>query len=367
MRTVDFQKAPLLLIWEVTRACSLACQHCRASAEDVRDAGELTLDQGKHLIDQVAEMGTPLLVFTGGDPLQRDDLEDLIRHARTRDLTVATIPAATSRLTRDRVFSLRDAGIHQLALSLDGETAAKHDAFRKVEGTFEKVLEGAKWIREAGVPLQINTVFGAWNFQDFDALAELVAGLGTVFWEIFFLVPTGRGSQLESCTAEQFEILFQKIYALSKTAPFHIKVTEGQHYRRYFLQNNGDASAASPHTGMRPVAAKPVNAGNGFCFVDHRGEVYPSGFLPLACGNVKTVPLRDIYIHHPVFRDLRDLTQLQGKCAPCEYLEFCSGGSRARAYGATGNYQGPEPFCAFIPPAGTTGPRPEYPRSRGRP
>jgi MoaA/NifB/PqqE/SkfB family radical SAM enzyme len=222
MKSVDYQTAPLLLIWEVTRACALACQHCRASAEDARDPRELTLDQGKHLIDQVAAMGTPLLVFTGGDPLQRDDLEALISHGRSRDLTVATIPAATPRLTRERIFSLRDAGVHQLALSLDGESAAKHDAFRGVEGTFEKVMKGAGWICESGVPLQINTVFGAWNFDDFDALSQKVAELGTVFWEVFFLVPTGRGSALQSCTPEQFEILFHKIHELAKSAKFHI-------------------------------------------------------------------------------------------------------------------------------------------------
>jgi radical SAM protein len=349
MKSVDYRSAPLLLIWEVTRACALACQHCRASAEDVRDSRELTLDQGRKLIDQVADLGTPLLVFTGGDPLQRDDLEDLIRHGRSRDLTVATIPAATPRLTRERIFSLRDAGVQQLALSLDGESAAKHDDFRRVEGTFDKVMEGARWIREAGIPLQINTVFGAWNFDDFDALAETVAGLGAVFWEVFFLVPTGRGSSLQSCSPEQFEALFRKIHELAKTAKFHIKVTEGQHYRRYFLQNEGQAHVVSPQTGHRPVAAKPVNAGNGFCFVDFKGDVYPSGFLPVECGNVKTVPLAQIYQRHPVFLELRDLTNLKGKCRTCQYLDFCSGGSRARAYGRTGDYNASEAFCTFEP------------------
>ena len=349
MKSVDYHTAPLLLIWEVTRACALACQHCRASAEDTRDSRELTLDQGKHLIDQVAAMGTPLLVFTGGDPLQRDDLEALIRHGRSRELTVATIPAATPRLTRERIFSLRDAGVQQLALSLDGESAAKHDAFRGVEGTFEKVMEGTQWIRESGVPLQINTVFGAWNFDEFDALAQKVAELGAVFWEVFFLVPTGRGSALHGCTPEQFEALFHKIHELAKTAKFHIKVTEGQHYRRYFLQNQGRPDEVSPRTGQHRVVSKPVNAGNGFCFVDFKGEVYPSGFLPVECGNVKTVALQDIYLRHPVFLELRDLTKLKGKCPRCEYLDFCSGGSRARAYGLTGDYNESESFCTFAP------------------
>lgn len=346
MKSVDYARAPLLLIWEVTRACALACRHCRASAEDIRDPRELDLDQGKALIDQVAQMGTPLLVLTGGDPLQRGDLEDLISHARKRELTVATIPAATANLTRERIFRLRDSGVQQLALSLDGPTAALHDDFRRVPGTFDKVIEAAGWIRESGVPLQINTVFGAWNHNDFDRMAELVGRLGCVFWEIFFLVPTGRGKSLDGCTGEQFEGLFAKIHALSQKAPFHIKVTEGQHYRRFYIRKEG-TTAVLPHTGRKPVSSRPVNAGNGFCFVDHTGVVQPSGFLPIDCGNVKTASLEWIYREHPVFRDLRDLSRLKGKCGICEWRDFCSGGSRARAFSLTGDYLAEEPLCAY--------------------
>lgn len=349
MRIVDYEKAPLLLIWEVTRACALACQHCRASAENARDPRELTLDQGKRLIDQVAALGTPLIVFTGGDPLQREDLEDLVRHARHQDLTVATIPAATPLLTRDRIFSLRDAGIQQLALSLDGENAAKHDHFRGVEGTFDQVIRAAGWIRESGVPLQINTVLGAWNWTDFEALAQKVADLGAVFWEVFFLVPTGRGAALQSCTAAQFESLFEKIHALSRRVSFHIKVTEGQHYRRYYQQHDQNGISVARPTGRPALAPRAVNAGNGFCFVDHTGEVQPSGFLPINCGNVKTSLLGPLYQNHPVFRDLRDTGHIVGKCSACSSLDFCSGGSRARAYGLTGNYNESEPFCSFQP------------------
>ncbi len=348
MRTVDFNQAPLLLIWEVTRACALACQHCRASAEDVRDPRELSLDQGKKLIDDVAAMGAPLIIFTGGDPLQRDDLEDLVRHAVSRKLTVGTIPAATPRLTRDRIFSLRDAGVHQMALSIDGENAAKHDAFRRVEGTFAKVMEGAKWIHEAGVPLQVNSVFGAWNVNDFDAMAELVISLGIVFWEVFFLVPTGRGSKLQSCTPEEFEMLFGKLHALAQKAPFIIKVTEGQHYRRYLAQHGGIGPAGHP-MNRAAISSKPVNSGHGFCFVDHLGNVCPSGFLPIECGNVKQTSVIEIYRNHPVFRELRDFTKLKGKCGYCDFRDMCSGGSRARAYGLTGDFMNSEPFCAYVP------------------
>ena len=345
---IDFHLAPLLVIWEATRACALACQHCRASAEDVRDPRELSLEQGRKLIDDVAAMGTPLIVFTGGDPLQRDDLEDLVRHAVSRKLTVGAIPAATSRLTRERVISLRDAGVHQMALSLDGETAAKHDAFRRVDGTFEKVMEGARWIREAGVPLQVNSVFGEWNFNDFDAMADLVTKLGIVFWEVFFLVPTGRGAALQSCTSRQCEILFAKLHKLAQTAPFVIKVTEGQHYRRYLSQHGGIGPQGHP-MNRAALSSKPVNSGCGFCFVDHLGNVCPSGFLPIECGNVKQTSIIDIYRNSPVFKELRDFTKLKGKCGRCEYRDMCSGGSRARAFSLTDDYMNSEPYCDYHP------------------
>ncbi|MBK8001306.1 MAG: TIGR04053 family radical SAM/SPASM domain-containing protein [Verrucomicrobia bacterium] len=349
---VDFQQAPLLLIWEVSRACALACQHCRASAIDWRDPRELSLEEGRRLIDDVAAMGTPLLVLTGGDPLQRDDLEDLIRHALSRHLTVGTIPAATPRLTRERVLSLKAAGVHQIALSVDAETAAKHDAFRGVPGTFDKVMEAAGWIRDAGINLQANTVFGAWNADDFDAIADLIQKMGVVFWEVFFLVPTGRGAALQSCSPRQFEQLFGKLYQLARQASFVIKVTEGQHLRRFMAQK--DAAGAPDVTRARArmmLGGKPVNSGHGFCFVDHVGNVCPSGFLPLACGNVRETSVIDIYRNNPVFRELRQFELLKGKCGGCEYRDLCSGGSRARAYGLTGDYLAPEEFCVHEPQA----------------
>lgn len=340
---VDFNQAPLLLIWEVTRSCELACVHCRAEAINRRDPRELSTEQGKALIDDVARMGTPLMIFTGGDPLQREDLEDLIRHAKSAGLRVGTIPATTPRLTRERIHSLKEAGVDQLALSIDGPTAEQHDAFRQVPGSFTKAMEGASWISEAGVPLQVNTVFGSWNVDDFDALAALVESLGVVFWEVFFLVPTGRGSALQSCTAAQFEFLFEKLDDFTLRVPFTVKITEGQHYRRFIAQRG---EVGQPRGHMPPVA---VNAGRGFCFVDHTGMVSPSGFLPLDCGNIRDSSVIDIYRTHPDFLALRDPSRLEGKCGRCEFRDVCGGGSRARAYGLTGNLFASEPFCAHRP------------------
>ncbi|HMP75860.1 MAG TPA: radical SAM protein [Kiritimatiellia bacterium] len=342
---VDFERAPLLVIWEVTRSCALACRHCRASAEDRRDPRELSLEEGKDLLNQVKAMGTPLMIFTGGDPLQRDDLEDLIRHAKQIGLRPAAIPAATPRLSRERMFSLKAAGLEQVAISIDASTAEKHDDFRKVEGTFAKAMEGAAWAHEAGIPLQVNTVLGSWNVENFDAIATLVQQLDIVFWEVFFLVPTGRGAELQGCTPAQMAMLFEKLYDLSLIAPFVVKITEAQHFRCYAAKRT---RAMPPGTKPRlMMSGQPVNAGCGICFVDHIGNVCPSGFLPLERGNVRTAPLATIYRDDPVFRELRDFEKLSGRCALCADRAQCSGGSRARAYALTGNYLAPDPLCAL--------------------
>lgn len=350
---MDFNRAPFLVIWEVTRACALACRHCRAEAIDQRHPGELTLDEGRRLLDDVAAMGTPIVIFTGGDPLQRDDLEDLIRHGSGLGLRVGTIPAATPRLTRERVLSLKEARLDQMALSLDASTAARHDDLRKVEGSFAKVMEAAGWARELGVPLQVNTTLGAWNHDDFDAIAELVREMGVVFWEVFFLVPTGRGSQLQGCTAEQYEELFGKLYRLALRAPYIVKITEAPHYRRYVMQRSREAArdllarAEGPRKtmGLSPL---PVNAGKGFCFVDHVGEVYPSGFLPISAGNVRKQSVIEVYRESPLFRDLRRPERLGGRCGRCEFRDIC-GGSRSRAYALTGDYLAEDACCIYQP------------------
>lgn len=345
---VDFEKSPLLLIWEVTRSCELACVHCRAEAIHWRHPEELTLAEGKQLIDEVAGMGTPLLILTGGDPLQRDDLESLIEYGKAAGLRVGTIPATTQRLNLERLRSLQQAGVDQIALSIDGASEATHDAFRQVPGSFAIAMQGAAWTRELGIPLQVNTVFGAWNVDEFDAIVALVKSLGIVFWEVFFLVPTGRGTALQSCSAAQMEQLFERLESLSREVSFTVKLTEGQHYRRFLAQQAERDPAWKPKGHLPPVA---VNAGRGFCFVDHTGNVAPSGFLPISCGNVRTESVRDIYRRHPVFRALRDTSQLQGKCRRCDFRVVCGGGSRARAYGLTGNMHAPEPFCAYRPNA----------------
>lgn len=351
---LDYDKAPLLVIWESTRSCALACKHCRAAAMMGRDPDELSTEEGFRVIGEAAAMGTPLFIVSGGDPLQRPDLEDLIRHGKSMGLRMGTIPAATPRLTRERLAALKAAGVDQVAFSLDAPDAAAHDGFRGVEGSFAKVLEAVGWAHELEIPVQINTCFAAWNFKDLDAMTALVGTLGIVFWEVFFLVPTGRGTAMDGLTAAQFEEAFAKLYALSQKASFVVKLTEAQHYRRYTVQEEARRRRAgeAPSRPTMGASAPAVNAGKGFLFVDYRGDAYPSGFLPYVLGNVRKQGLAELYRDHPMMRGLRDTGQLKGKCGVCEFRVVCSG-SRARAFAMTGDVHAPEEACAYEPGAGS--------------
>ncbi len=371
-RSFDFGRSPFLVIWEVTQACPLACRHCRAEAQERRDPGELTTAEGKGLLDQIRAMGTPVCVLSGGDPLKRPDLAELVRHGSAAGLRMATIPAASADLTRERIVDLKEAGLAQIAFSLDGPTAAKHDTFRQVPGTFDRTMRAARWAHELGLPLQINTTFTRDTFDDADAMIALVRELGIVFWEVFSLVPTGRGEALPPMTGPQHETLFAKLDALSKEVRFIIKVTEAPHYRRFVLERRaggegadvaGPASrSAIPAQLSRELSTgdsfgqrqKGINAGKGFCFVSHTGEVFPSGFLPISVGSVRGAPLAELYRESPLMVRLRDAGRLGGRCGRCEYADVC-GGSRARAYAMTGDCLAEDPCCLYEP-AGAASP-----------
>ncbi len=352
-QVADYAKSPLLVIWEVTRACGLSCRHCRAEALTEPEPGELSTQEGLALVDQVADLGAPILVFSGGDPLRRSDLETFIRHAKSRALRAGTIPAATPLLTHERIRSLAHAGLDQLAFSLDASTPELHDHFRGVEGAFARTLNAAGFARGIGLPLQINSCLTRSRLGDFDRLAALVSGLGVAFWEIFFLVPVGRAGLSDALTAEEHERMFEKISAVASHVPFVVKVTEAQHYRRYLIERSQAARlepGAASETG-RPLfanAARVVNAGDGFCFVSNLGEVYPSGFLPLSGGSVRREGLVSAYRDSSLFQGLRDRSLLQGRCGACEYRQVC-GGSRSFAYATTGDIHGEVSSCAHVP------------------
>lgn len=368
-RAMSFNQAPFLVIWETTQACDLACVHCRANAQPLPLPGELSHEEGLALMDDVAAMGTPVLVLSGGDPLKRPDLLGLIRHGKSKSLRMATIPAATPRLTREVVVALHEAGLDQMALSLDASSAQAHDAFRGVAGAFQKTLDAIAWAHEAGLRVQLNTVMSQQNFEDVDALIDLVSRLGIVFWEVFFLVPTGRGSRVAGLFAWQYERVFTKLYALMQRASFVIKVTEAPQFRRFVIEQRMRASAIDPDEfqwdgrhlaqalgsiagpqGTIGLAPQAVNAAKGFAFVSSQGEVFPSGFLPVSAGNIRQQSFAEVYREAPLFRLLRNPNKLAGRCGICEYRFLC-GGSRSRAFAVTGDYLAEEPYCAYLPRA----------------
>ena len=368
---LNFDETPFLAIWEVTQSCDLACKHCRAAAQPIAHPDELTNAEGKALIDQIAEMHVPIFVFTGGDPLKRKDVFELIRYAADKGVQVAVTPSATPLLTREAMFKLKDAGLVRLGISLDGSTPEIHDAFRGLPGAWARTIQAIEWAKEAGIPVQVHSTISRHNVHDLDNLCSLFEKLAIVMWNVFFLVPVGRGQLGDLLSGEEFENVFGKIYELSHRVNFQIKTTEAMHYRRYLLQHNLEerrmghghphavgAAAAKGYEAGTPTsdahsrtvgwATRRVNDGKGFLFVSHTGNVYPSGFLPIHAGNIKETPLQDIYRNAPIFKSLRDTSKLEGKCGACEYKEIC-GGSRARAYAVTGDPLAQEPCCIYQP------------------
>ena len=355
INTIDFDERPFIAIWEATQACDLACVHCRASAQPDRHPMELSTSEAKHLIDQIAGLQVPVFVITGGDPIKRPDLFELIGHARTSGVRVSLTPSATPLLTRQIIVQLKEAGLARLAVSLDGARAETHDSFRGMAGSFQRTLDAIRWANEIGLPTQINTTFSRRNISEIDQMVELIEHLGISLWSVFFLVPTGRGKLAELLNADEFEQVFARLHQLSKTASFDIKTTEAQHYRRFILQQ-GVAERKAGGAGSPPQKAsdsigrapRGLNDGKGFVFISHTGEVFPSGFLPMTAGNVRQQPLAAIYRDSPLFRSLRDTSRLEGKCGACEFKQIC-GGSRSRAYALTGNPYAEEPCCSYWP------------------
>ena len=351
---LDFNRAPFLVIWETTRACALACVHCRADAVRRRDAGELTTVEAYRLIDQIASFAPPpLFVLTGGDPMRRPDLVDIVQYARGAGLTVALTPSGTAAATRDRLKALKEAGLSRLAVSLDGPDAERHDAFRRVRGSYGWTMRIIESAVALGLPLQINTTISQRTLPDLEAMAERVAQFPIALWALFFLIQTGRGSTLEQITADDCERVLNYLYDLSLHVPFGIKTTEAPHYQRVVWQREHEsANAARPtQTASRRShlrSPRSVNDGNGFVFVDHLGNICPSGFLPATRGNVRTATLADVYCNDAMFRQLRDSDALLGKCGRCRFRALC-GGSRARAYAATGDVMEADPLCAYQP------------------
>ncbi len=367
---------PFMIIWETTQACDLACRHCRAEAQPLLHPNSLSTEQAKRLLEQAASFGkpSPIFIFTGGDPFKRPDLFELVKYGSDIGLATAVSPSGTPLLNRDNLQKIKDAGAKAISLSIDASNATRHDDFRRVQGSFDWTVNGWKAAREVGLKVQINTTVTRYNLHDLPRVFKLVQEMKAMTWSLFFLVPTGRGQAEDEVSPAEYEAVMHFLYDVSKY--ISAKPTEGHHYKRVVLQRSIIEEKGLPpedyislhpiyyelkagldkivaEKGLQPreqIRRTPmhINAGNGFVFISHLGEVFPSGFMPVTAGSVKEKSLVDIYRHSDLFRTLRDPAKLEGRCGLCEFRDVC-GGSRSRAYAVTGRPMAEEPFCTYEP------------------
>ncbi len=343
-----FDRAPFILFWETTRACDLECKHCRANAEVDRDPDELTTDEGKALLDEAKAMGCPVVVLTGGDPAKRPDLVELVAHGKEIGLHMALTPSATPLVTPALLEELAEAGLARLAISLDSAVPGGHDGFRGVAGSWTRTFEILKDAKRLGLTTQVNTSVTPFNQHELETIAEQIAALEIELWGVFFIVPTGRAADSELLDANDVEAIMHRLASIAETAPFDIKTTAAPHYRRVLLERQVERKEIVGIADEIGRAPRSVNDGQGICFVARNGDIYPSGFLPVHCGNVREEGLTATYRDHPFFKELRDTEALEGKCGACSFRRVC-GGSRARAYAVHGRAMAEEPACAYVP------------------
>ncbi len=369
---------PFMVIWETTMACDLACRHCRAEAIAENDPLGLTTDEGKMLLDQIETFGRPrpLVILTGGDPFKRADIFELVAYGTQIGLPIAVSPSGTPLLNRENLLRLKEAGAKAISLSIDGSSPEIHDNFRRVQGSYQMTVNGWQAAREIGLKLQLNTTVTRYNLEDLPNIFRLVQELGVMTWSVFFLVPTGRGRVEDEISPAEYEDVMNWLYDAGKL--LSVKTTEGHQYKRIVVQRTVLENLGVDHVGALGLgetyqrlrdrfeatadfsdtrmleedrmrrAPMHINAGKGFVFISRRGEVFPSGFMPVSGGNVRKNSLVDIYRDSELFRDLRNPDKLEGKCLPCEFREIC-GGSRSRAYAVSGNPFAAEPFCTYQP------------------
>jgi radical SAM protein len=349
----DYSRAPRYVYWEMTQACGLACRHCRATSKRLPHPDELSTHDGKALLRDVARFGAPapMMIFSGGDPLGRDDLWELLDYARELGIPTAVTPSATPTLTREHFVELKRHGVSAVSMSLDGSTAALHDGIRNVPGCFDTTLRAWGWTAELGIPLLVNTLVSEATADDLPAVYTLLAQHQIARWSLFFLIAVGRGRYLAPVSNERAEEIMRWMYAVSVGAPFVVGATEAPSYRRIALEAMRERDIEVAGTPLE--AGFGIRDGNGVAFVSKTGEVFPTGFLPLSGGNVRTSGLVAIYRDSMVFSDLHDDGKLKGRCAACDYRAIC-GGSRARAFAATGDHLASDPLCTYEPVAAVT-------------
>lgn len=381
--SLDITQRPFIIFWELTRACLLACKHCRAKAQKKRHPDELTTQECFDVVNQLREFGKPypILIITGGDPLLRDDLFEIIECATTNEFRVAIAFSGTNLATKSKLKRLKDVGVSRIAISIDGSNAEIHDSFRGIKGTFNMSLKILHDAKDVGIPAQINTTVTNHNIYDLPNIMKLGVENEVLLWDVFFIVPTGRAKIEMMPTPQQFEDILNWLYDVNKKTPLNVKSSAATHLRRIELMKDknkrglkvGDlyyelrakldemldnetipqdkkivagGHGRSLADGIRRMQG--ITDGRGMFFISHIGEVYPSGFLPLVTGNVRETRLKEIYMNSKIFSDLKNPDNLKGKCGVCEYRFIC-GGSRARAYALTGDYLQEEPCCIYKP------------------
>jgi radical SAM protein len=353
----DYSQTPINAYWEVTRACALACRHCRAEASPNADPNQLTFDEGVALLRQIKDFGDPLpqLILTGGDPLNRPDLFELIDEARNLGIGVSITPATTPALTCGVLLRLKEHGVKGLGLSLDGSTAERHDSIRGASGAFEWANRAMRWAQELEMPLQVNTLVSAETAGDLPAIYELLKTYRVSRWSLFFLISVGRGKVLQPLTAMEAETLMGWIFETSRVAPFIVATTEAPSYRKIALgRMRSEGMSGREIEQSRSYRSFGIRDGHGIVFVSHTGEICPAGFLPLVAGNVREDHLVTVYRDAPTFRQLHDPTQFQGHCGTCPHHMLC-GGSRSRAFAATGSVLAEDPLCTHRPTSFSSG------------
>ena len=358
----DYSRNPMLVYWETTQACALACRHCRAEASLLPQPGELSHAESMTLLRQIAGFTPPLphLILTGGDPLMRADIFELIDEAKRLGLTVSITPSATPALTIDMLAKLRQHGIESIGISLDGSTAERHEAVRGVKGCFEQTMAAIEDASALGLPVQINTLVAQETLDDVPRVYELLKNeiqkeRSIMHWSLFFLVAVGRGKVLTPISPDEGERLMEWVFDCKEgncadNVPFAIKTTEAPSYRRVALNRMREAGWPTDRIKQTPVyRGFGIRDGHGVVFVSSQGYIYPAGFLPLIAGSVRRDHLVDVYRNSPIFCALHAPEGFKGRCGRCEYRALC-GGSRARAFAATGDPLASDPFCIYEPP-----------------
>ncbi|MCH8030051.1 MAG: radical SAM protein [Candidatus Dadabacteria bacterium] len=341
-------KKPINVYFESTIACDLACKHCRAEAIPERSPDELDTEEAKALVRDVKGLGSHLII-SGGDPLKREDLFEILAYARELKVPVGVTPTTSPLATYEAVEKMKDLGVFALGISLDGATPASQDSFRGVEGTFENSMNVLSYAKELEIPVQINTTCTEETVSEIEGIYHLLTeefSPPVRRWSIFFLIPIGRGNELGMPSSAQVEETFGFLYEKSSAAPFHITTTEAPFYRAYYIVREMESGKTKEEVVSSRAMGLGVRDGNGVMFVSHTGDIYPSGFLPILLGNVRRDSLADVYRNNAVMKALRDPGAFKGKCAPCPFNYLC-GGSRARAFAVEGDYLQADPLCHF--------------------